>query len=124
VGVGGGGGGSGNGKGGISFQFGDANGFVAPTDGGDGSTNLSPSDSFGAAGTSALEGTASHGNSGNGGTWGQPGTAGTAAGSGYTVTGTLTAGGAAGNAIELNGGGITITPSGGAASPYIEGVVS
>lgn len=121
---GGGGGGAGLGKGGIAFSFGDANGYVSPSDGSDGNFALSPTGAFGAAGAGSVTGTANYGASGAGGGWGAAGAAGTAAGTSYTVTGTAGAGGAAGSAIQLNGGGITITPSAGSTSPQIKGAVA
>jgi hypothetical protein len=119
---GGGGGGAGSGHGGIVFRIATGSGGVlAPgvgTNAGSG-----PSGANGTGGAGAQAGTATGGAGGAGGDWGVAGSAGTsptAQGQDYAA-GT---GGAAGKAIELNGGGGTFNILSGSGSPNIEGAVS
>lgn len=120
--TGGGGGGAGYGRGGICYPLGDSSNTVVGSDGADGTFSL-VNTAFGAAGSSAIEGTTDAGASGAGGDWGTVGANGTAAGTSHTKTVVPTNGGAAGNAINLNGGAANLTGTGASTPPHLKGAL-
>ena len=119
----GGGGGAGNGrrgKGARGVYIG--GGSTIASDGIDGNMSLTGT-AYGSAGTGTNWGAGSIGTAGAGGDWGTAGAAGTNPGSMPTGhSGAFSAGGAAGKAIELNGGAATFIS--GSGTPNVKGAVA
>lgn len=120
-GLGNGGGGGGGAGGGIGGRGGRA----APTFGQFGvdgsSASTGPSGGLGGGGAGDSEGSGEGVSGGGGGDWGTAGTAGTAS-SAFDIVAAPGTGGAAGKAVELNGGLANFTS--GSGSPNVEGAVS